>query len=157
MREYIHYGTSSFDIAKFKPIQNTERGYTKPRHGTGFWASPVDAKWGWKDWCESKDFRECKKENSFVFTLDPSARVKHLYSVDDVYELPGLETAISSTWYVPDYEKLAKQYDAIEIHISDEVRDRWTEGLYYVLYGWDCDSILIMNPYIIKEVKDEAA
>ena len=46
-----------------------------------------------------------------------------------------------------DFEKLSKEYDAIEVNIS-ECRD-----LYYSLCGWDCDSILIMNSDIIEEVK----
>ena len=46
-----------------------------------------------------------------------------------------------------DFEKLSKEYDAIEVNIS-ECRD-----LYYSLYGWDCDSIVIMNPDIIEEIK----
>lgn len=40
-----------------------------------------------------------------------------------------------------DFEKmLADGIDAVEIEIDE---------LYYALYGWDCDSILIMNPDIV--------
>ena len=45
-----------------------------------------------------------------------------------------------------------KKYDAIELHLSDEVTDDYLESLYFKLYGWDCDSILIMNPDIIRGV-----
>ena len=45
----------------------------------------------------------------------------------------------------PDFEKLVSDgVDAIEFFISDDNK------LYWDLYGWDCDSILIMNPNIIK-------
>ena len=50
-------------------------------------------------------------------------------------------------WTTLDFEKLAQEYDAIEVLISGD------PGLYYELYGWDCDSILIMNPEIIIEEK----
>ena len=43
-----------------------------------------------------------------------------------------------------DFEELKKEYDAIEVIISD--------GLYYALYGWDCDSILILNKDIVEEL-----
>lgn len=42
-----------------------------------------------------------------------------------------------------DFEKLSRQYDAIEVLISEDNR------LYELLYGWDCDSILVMNPNVI--------
>ena len=42
------------------------------------------------------------------------------------------------------------EYDAIELHLSEEVVDDYLESLYFKLYGWDCDSILIMNKDIIK-------
>jgi hypothetical protein len=45
-----------------------------------------------------------------------------------------------------DFEKLARDYDAVEILAGSNV------DLYYAFYGWDCDSILIMNPYVIKEI-----
>lgn len=35
-------------------------------------------------------------------------------------------------------------YDAIELSLSADHR------LYWDLYGWDCDSILVMNPDKIK-------
>ena len=43
-----------------------------------------------------------------------------------------------------DFESLSKSYDAIELHLSDS-----EDNLYMMLYGWDCDSILIMNPDVI--------
>ena len=47
-----------------------------------------------------------------------------------------------------DFEKLAETYDAIEVSISDDFE------LYYQLYGWDCNSIVIMNPKIIVELEE---
>ena len=38
---YIHYGCTSFDKLKFQEIKG------------GLWASPIDAEYGWKDWCEA--------------------------------------------------------------------------------------------------------
>lgn len=44
-------------------------------------------------------------------------------------------------------------YDGIELHISEETTDldKYDE-LYFALYGWDCDSILIMNPDVVITV-----
>ena len=44
-----------------------------------------------------------------------------------------------------DFEQLiANRIDAIEFNLSND----W--GLYMALYGWDCDSTLILNPDVIK-------
>ena len=47
-----------------------------------------------------------------------------------------------------DFEKLARDYDAIEVLISNDYR------LNTSLMGWDCDSIIVFNPNIIEEVKE---
>ena len=56
--------------------------------------------------------------------------------------LPKLENKYTD-WTILDFEKIAEEYDAIEVNIDN--------SLYYALYTWDCDSILIMNPNIIRD------
>ena len=51
-----------------------------------------------------------------------------------------------SSWILLDFEKLAETYDAVEVSISSDF------DLYYKLYGWDCDSIVIMNPDVVVEL-----
>lgn len=139
--KYIHYGCTSFDKSKFQDIKN-EPYFCKPKGG--LWASPVDAKYGWKDWCEAESFRECDKDNSFSFTLKDDAKVYHIRSVSDVKAMPQVNTGIS-LYYVLDFEKmLADGWDAIELHLNND------SELYFALYGWDCDCILILNSDIVK-------
>lgn len=128
----------------FKPIQN-EQCWIKPKGG--LWASPVNAKRGWKGWCEDEDFRECTEGDSFRFTL-PDANIFVIDSVEKLKELPTIEdpvwTPISK---LIDFEKCIELgYDAIELNLSAD------RQLYWELYGWDCDSILVMNPDRIKMV-----
>lgn len=117
------------------------------------WASPVKARWGWKDWCESEQFHLDNLKHSFKFALKKDARVCHIDSVDDLRKLPRSNNNEDDRLYCIDFEKASKQYDAIELHLSDEPPHKFCEGLYFQLYGWDCDSILIMNPDIVEEVK----
>lgn len=56
-------------------------------------------------------------------------------------ELPKLSKKDFISPY--DFEKLSEEYDVIEVLISEDHR------LYHMFYGWDCDSIVIMNPNII--------
>lgn len=151
---YIHYGAIEFNRSIFKPIKNIN--FIKPKGG--LWASRTNAKYGWKDWCEDKCFRGCKKENSFSFYLKQNANVIHLYSVDDLICLPQNQSMQSMykfstpTTYL-DFERMLRNgIDAIEIHISEDKSQDWNDNLYYRLYGWDCDSILIMNPEIIVPI-----
>ena len=136
-KKYIHYGNTEFYPELFGPIYNREM-MTKP-YG-GFWASPVDTDFGWKEWCEREHFRECLEEESFVFELREGARVLHLREPKDLTTLPIVEPAIT-TWWCLDFEQLVKDgWDAVEVEIG---------RLYWQLYGWDCDSIVIMNPEVI--------
>lgn len=49
--EYIHYGHKHFEVNEFEPIRNRE---LFPKPFGGFWASPVNAEYGWKDWNEAE-------------------------------------------------------------------------------------------------------
>ena len=71
-----------------------------------------------------------------------------ILSVAGAKALPKQETELSAVeWVFIDFEKLAEQgWDAVEVKISNDMR------LYWALYGWDCDSILIMNPDVVVEV-----
>lgn len=150
MKKYIHYGHTKFDKTMFKKIRNdTSILSTKPENGCGFWASDVNAECGWKEWCESEEFRDCNKENSFKFTLADDVKVLYIDSVSDLQSLPKVKDKFDlnfSSWYLLDFEKLAETYDAVEVSISSDF------DLCYQLYGWDCDSIVVMNPDVIIEL-----
>lgn len=146
MKEYRHYGHTAFDKDAFVKIRNICCS-TKPEGG--LWASGVEAKYGWKAWCSTSDFRECKEENSFTFTLAENAKVLHIASADDLELLPVVEDKITFNfplWVFLNFEELSKTYDAIEVSLSSDAR------LCERLSNWDCDSILIMNPNVIIEV-----
>lgn len=151
--EYIHYGNTKFDPDLFRPIRNE---FVKPLGG--MWASPVGAGYGWKDWNENSNFRECDEANSFRFTLKEGANVVHIYSVDDLKGLPQRKKKLLWSSCMLDFEKMLEQgVDAIELHLSEEKEHEPTGGLYFELYGWDCDSILIMNKDIIQMIESEVA
>ena len=152
MKTYIHYGAKAFIPELFVPIQN--RYFVKPQGG--LWASPVNAEYGWKEWNTDRHYVEIIDEISFKFTLKEDAKIIHIYSVYDLESLPKEKMPdipnFDSAMVFLDFEALMKQgYDAIELHFSEEDRSNvdFMKGLYWSLYGWDCDSILIMNPNVI--------
>lgn len=144
---YIHYGHNRFDRSIFKPIKNKDMPWVKPTGG--LWASPIDADYGWRNWCNDEKFRECVEGNSFKFTL-PDANILYISSVKDTMGLPIKSVHFESIFL--DFEELVRMgYDAIELNISSD------RELYWRLYGWDCDSILVMNPNKIQTVTQVTA
>lgn len=143
---YVHYGTRWWNPQIFRQIVNQPH-FTKP--AGGLWASPIDAKYGWKDWNEVEHVKECREENSFRFKLRDDANVLYIRSADDLKQhLPKkYEHRSVGQDFLPVYldfeELLHRGIDAVYVEVSADHR------LYWALYGWDCDSILIMNPDII--------
>lgn len=151
-QRYIHYGASEFDLNRFNPIKN---GHLESKPFGGLWASPVDSKWSWRNWCEAEEFRLDRLITSFSFVLSDDARVIHLKSGADVDKLPKYNPYTGTDYparYI-DFENLMNECDAIEVHMSEEPSEtKWQDQLYCRLWAWDCDSILIMNPEIVVPV-----
>ncbi len=141
---YIHYGHKKFEKDKFIEIQN--QLFNKPIGG--LWASSLNSKYGWKEWNESEKLVECNEFNSFKFQLKKDARILEIDSHEVVLKLPVQgKYDMSCCMLLIDFEKIKNSYDAIEFLVT---KDR---QLYWDLYGWDCDSILILNKECIVEVK----
>ena len=150
MKTYIHYGRVGTEVNKaefndelFNPVKNGI--FTKPFGG--YWASPIDTDLGWKEWCMVEGFMECDDMNSFQFTLKDNAMVLVIDSRKCLIGLPTTTNILKTHDYgfvMLDFEKLSELYDAIEYVYNYETKQ--------VLYGWDCDSLLVMNPDIIIPV-----
>ena len=80
---YIHYGHKKFLKNKFNEIQNQD--WIKPFGG--LWASDENAEYGWKQWCEQENFRECNEDNCFRFELKKDTKVLHIRSVEDAKQI----------------------------------------------------------------------
>lgn len=146
--EYIHYGST--ELLPISKIENRIE-FSKPQGG--LWASRVDSTFGWKEWCERENFRANTLANSFKFTLKNDAKIFHIYSVNDLKQLPKRNTGfVYYPWYCLDFEEIEKEFDGIELHLSEEKfeGEKWGQGLYFALYGWDCDSILLFHDCAIE-------
>ena len=140
--QYIHYGDDNFDINKFIPISNRSEA-TKPFGG--FWGSRKNADFSWKEWCTEIDLKPKDLTKKIQFSLSNGAKILVINNIKLLDKLPQNEEnhIVNKLFVTLDFEKLSKQYDAIEVLISED------ERLYELLYGWDCDSILVMNPNVI--------
>jgi len=141
----ITYGCGeSFQRVLFEPIKNRE--WIKP-HG-GLWSSPIDSELGWADWCKSNDYGNLSQ--SFEFEFEGNVFV--IDSYDDALSAPILTCdVLDYKKHYIDFEKLiALGYDAVWLTECGEYETRnFNRPL--SLYGWDCESVLIMNPDCILE------
>lgn len=141
MKKCIHYGSAKFDKSKFKGIENIQF-FNKP--SGGLWGCEVGTKFGWKEFCELENIDWVNLSDSFEFELTPEARVLRLHNLDDYLEFRskyaindiGIKLALGY-----DFERIAKEYDVIDFKVGE---------LYIALYGWDVDSIVVLNPDVIK-------
>ncbi len=150
-REFITFGFE-FNLNELKPIRN-RRFCGKP--DGGLWGSPVDSNWGWKDWCESEDFyKHSGLEKGFTWTLSDSARILILDSMESYQNLQWNYKILYSDMVsieVLNFERVSRDYDAILLTESglDELRG----DLHLGFFTWDCESILVLNPECIENIK----
>lgn len=142
----IHYGSTTYNRRQLKPIKNS---WIKP--DGGLWTSPVNSNWGWKDWCKAEDFADCNEANSFTLLLKETAKVFVIDTLKDLTQAPLVQSIGMKNFKYINFELLASQYDAIYLTVNGERATRWSQPV--SLYGWDCESVLIMNPYCCKQIK----
>lgn len=141
---YIHYGHNSFSRANFVKVENRST-WIKPRGG--LWGSRPDSEFNWKQWCIDNNVFLEKLGDYFYFTLTSNAKILEVNDVNDLVvlpQIPGSEKLEASVFL--DYEKISQEYDAIEVFLNGDL-DFQSE-----LCGWDCNSILVLNPDVIREI-----
>jgi hypothetical protein len=144
----ITYGCGySFDIGKFNTIKNESRYSNKPTGG--LWASPINSKYGWRQWGKENDFGDF----SSTFRVSYKGKTIIVDSVDDLsYLTRRKDVSPDSRRFISylnaDFEHLASEgIDAIYLTQKGEKETRFTNP---GLYGWDCESVIIMNPESLK-------
>ena len=161
---YRHYGHSKFDKSLFCPISNRE--FSNKPHG-GLWSCPTkDVEIDWKSWSKSNEFALDKLKEHFDFKLKNDAKILKIRDIKDLEKLPRVSNErIKDLLEFDrmnsdiDFEKLAEEYDGMLVYMYRskdlDIKERFFDGIYYKLYGWDVDTLLVFNPDIIEEVKDE--
>lgn len=153
--KFIHLGRESLDRDKFVPVINREL-FIKP-YG-GLWASPYyeDSKYvsEWEHFC-TIDFTSKNIDGGVIFELLPTTRIYTIDSYEDlkamVEKYPKIsELEVGFLKNTIDFEKASKDYDVIYLTTKGEQETRHTMD--YSLYGWDVESILIMNFDVIKVI-----
>ena len=152
---YRHYGHDKFDKNLFLKIKNEELR-NKP-HG-GLWASPTkDVDVGWARWCMQEEFCVDKLDSYFDFKLKDNARVLRIEKIKDLEKLPRVKLndnlmTINHMNFDIDFEEIGKNYDAILVYMYRDEESKGMKSMYFELYGWDVDTLLVLNPDVIEIV-----
>jgi len=112
----------------------------------GLWYG-VDS--AWLDWCSS-EMPSWIHKHTYEIVLRPRARVLRLRTANAVRAFHR-KYAAHTSWSYPNWVKLAKRYDGIEI-----APYQWTLRLGWQTwyYSWDCASGCIWNPRAIASVRE---
>ena len=139
-------GSEAFDPARWMPISNRHGWGVKPTGG--LWTAPMrDKGTAWTEWCEMEHYGNPEAPLTSI-TPDPDAVV---FRVDDLpglviferrYPLGGERSRIPMFPHV-DWEKAATEIDAVWLTEAGQHRTRFTEP---GLYGWDCETVLWLQP-----------
>lgn len=144
---------------RLKPIYiknaelNDEGGYwCKPKGG--IWASPVESGYGWKEWCDGAEFENLEKMVKVEMKID----IEKFIVIDkhsDMNKLPWYVRIPGTRIEFIDFEKLVNEgIEGIHLTEQGEKKTRFPyifSDKHRNLYGWDCESILILNERCIKE------
>jgi hypothetical protein len=140
--EFIHYGHDKFDKDLFVPVKNV--GFVKPIGG--LWASPLYSNHSWRDWCIGEEFELHLLEKYFTFTIDKNAKIYTIDNLNHLRSLPTVPIKIINRKFL-NFELISKDYDVIWLTANGERATRSLQPLN--LYGWDVESLLVLNPNII--------
>jgi len=162
--DLIHYGKTVFDPSKFTPVANSD--CNKPTHyidtvnprtgkigrchrSSGLWASPIDAAYGWKEWATDNDFITESLNEWMTFRLS-NANVLVINSEADLEHLLWDENHPVYAQGIRFGDMRDQGVQAIYLTARGERETKW--GLLRSLYGWDCESVVILDPAPLSQI-----
>ena len=129
----IHYGSASFDPARFSKPTHSD-GINKPRGG--YWCSPINSKYGWREWVRD-NMDEWQTDVHHTATIRGNGLI---INKREDYTGPFASRGSSEQW---DWDWIIAHYDFIWLTYEGEC------DCHMSLYGWDCESIVVLNPAAI--------
>ena len=154
MKTYITYG---FKIDDPKEIKMDLRTGAAMKPASALWGSPIDAEFGWKEWCECEQWIPGDGKMSFeeyfdihfTWSLKEDSKIFTISTNDDLLELKSLGIIRKDTdWRgnIVDFNvAYNKGYSAIEL-TDPCIGHRFYDELELLFNGWDCESIVVLDP-----------
>ena len=145
---YVTYSdTDTFDMDRIMTNTNLLPEYNcKPM--SALWGSPVNAEYGWKEWCEDNEY-DYKfdhpiywrlKEGTKILTIDRSDVEDEDHSILQKYITIKFDSRLF------DFKKMKEDgIDAVEL-LDACVGHFGMNRLEMMFNSWDCESIVVLNP-----------
>ena len=138
-----HYGSKNYDRGKFLPIKNSWG--VKPEGG--LWTCSIDSEYDWKTWCKEEEWSKGSLKDFFLIKLKNTARVLKidcLKDLEETYQKYHITANVNMAFIRSlNFEELCKDFDAIWLTEKGQWETRL--GFPLNLYGWDCESVLVLN------------
>ena len=120
----------------------------------GFWGSPVDAEFGWKEWCENEDYGCYDFDNPIYWRLKEGK----IFQVDwDDLESEEFNQYVTRTSYrtpLLDFESM-REDGIIAVQLMNAcIGHSFTDfgDIELMFNSWDCESIVVLDKdYILFE------
>lgn len=181
MNEYISYGFSKFDRQRFEnEIDGAILNKRIDKPANGWWGSPIDAQYGWKDWCYSEDFGNCAEGTYKVDYIKwklKDAKIYHIQNFEDLANIPVRKADDYRPYLRIDFDKMRDEgYDGIELCLDNYYLGHTFASIDYILENepnltikqaeqameieelintWDCDSICVWNSKVIDVIEEK--
>lgn len=144
IKKWYIMGIEDISIEKWNNVKNS--WHNKPMGG--LWGSEYTPNSEfispWYEWCDN-EMPDWTKEYGVVFELKDSARIYTINTHEDLvnlYNKYNNTNNINKITKLIDFEKVSKDYDCIFLTDEGQWVTRFTE---LSLYGWDIESILVLN------------
>ena len=125
----------------------TNNGINKPKGG--LWSSPYnkDTISGWYQFCKDENFIKGDNSVGVIFSLKEEARIYTIDTKEDLDNLankyPNDVLEILQEIAGLNFIAVSKDYDAIYLTDKGQWATRFSRP--NTLYGWDCETLLVLN------------
>lgn len=159
--ELITYGIH-FDEEKFEPAKQSKHRSSLNKPDGGLWCSPVESKWGWKDWCTAEDFRSDSLGSGTKFKIKKDAKLLVISCYDDLlaalrkYGIGDRSYFHLTATKILDFDAIIRDgYDGMYLTETGNYQchlpmngPMWASDL----NAWDCESLVLFNKDIIYDI-----
>lgn len=150
-KPYATYMENADEFSQSRIISELEvvKHINKPK--TAWWGSPLNASFGWKDWCINEEFGKYDFNNPIIWHLDLQAKIFKIdwEDVQSPYSLL-LDYVVDSTYntYI-DFIKMKKNgIHAVEL-MDACIGHMFINPIEVMFNSWDCESICVLDSSMI--------
>lgn len=153
---YLKEGVS-FDPSKIIiDLNNKHNGFLfKPDRG--FWGSPIDASYGWKEWCENEEFGSYDFNKPVYWTLTSGKILQVGWDEVNNKELSNLTKYIKPMmiggccpYTILDWDKMLED-GIVAVQLMDGCIGHCFKNILEEHFnGWDCQSIVVLDKSRLK-------